>query len=368
MKKILLVLLTFGMLCGCQGKKEDNVIKIGALLSLTGENAQQGILAKNGILLCVERINANGGVNGKKVDLIIEDTQTSTKGTLNAFKKIVAINSVEAIIVTGDTELQAVNTLADAYKIPIIATICTGMLDENRSKWLFRYCFTEEQEDDYMMNFVKNNLGLSNMALLYPNTLFGQNFYTYSKKYIDQYGINIVADVAYDFNSTDQKGNALKVVSSHPDIICARGFGSSLDALLRYSAELGYSGKIIGDLSITTPSTVNNTLGILEGAYIVASDLDLYSNDMNIISYIKEYRERYKIDPCFWDEIGYDSMLYLCYALHLGQQSQDGFIFAILNNMPEGLLLGNNKFVNSNDVTFDMHMFTMESGKLIKLQ
>ena len=367
MKKILVMLLAAVLFCGCQNKKEE-VIQIGALLSLTGDNAQQGTLAQNGIMLCVDNINANGGINGKKIELIIEDTQTSTKGTLNAFKKIISMHNVQGIVVTGDTEFQAVNTLADEYQVPIVATICTGMLNNNRSKWLFRYCYNEDQEDECMMNFVKNDLKLSDMALLYPNTLFGQDFYTYSKKYIDINGLNVVADIAYDFNTTNQKGNALKVIYSKPEIICARGFGSSLDALLRYIAELGYSNKIIGDLSITTPSTVNNTHGILEGAYIVASDLNLYSENADIKAYVTKYRELYKKDPCFWDAIGYDSMLYLCNSLHIGLQSQEGFISAILNNMPTGLLLGDNRFVNSNDVTFDMHMFTMESGKLIKLQ
>lgn len=291
-KFIIVVTLLIPFFLICCKQKDDNVIKIGALLSLTGNNAAQGNLAKNGILLGVEKINEKGGINGKLIKLILEDTETSTKGTINAFKKMTSANDVVAVVVTGDTEFQAVNSLAEQAKLPVIATICTGMLDKGRSNWLFRYCYNEEQEDKCLMGFVKNELGFDNMALLYPNTLFGQDFYKYSKKYIDFNNINITANIAYDFNSLDQRSDAIKIVKSNPSIICARGFGSSLDALLRHISELDYKGNIVGDLSLVVPSTLNNTNGIMEGAYIVASDLDIMSENDVIKRYIVDYKKK----------------------------------------------------------------------------
>lgn len=352
---------------GCQNK-EKNVIKIGALLSLTGNNAAQGNLAKNGILLGVEKVNEQGGVDGKLIELIIEDTETSVKGTLNAFKKITSTNEIVAIITTGDTEFQAINSLAEQSQIPVIATICTGMLDEGRSSWLFRYCYNEVQEDECLMNFVKKDLEINNLALLYPNTLFGQDFYKYSKKYIEANNINIVANIAYDFNSTDQRSDAMKTVKANPDIICARGFGSALDALLRHISELGYKGRIIGDLSLVVPSTLNNTNGIMEGAYIVASDLDIASDSKIIKKYVKEYRNKFNLEPCFWDAIGYDSFIFICEAIKNAGVSTLEIKKALYQIEPKQLLLGNNKFENKNDVSFDMHIFQLNNNKLVKMK
>ena len=355
---------------GCSSKSKDSeVVKIGALLSLTGDNAQQGNLAKNGILIAVEKINNEGGINGKKVELIIEDTYTDANRTNTALKKLATMDKVKGIVVTGDIELPAVNQEADKYGIPIMATICTGMLDNYRSKWVYRYCYNEEQEDDYLMQFVSNDLGIKTMALLYPNNTAGQAFYKYSKKYIDANNIQIVADIPYDAKSTNvQRDNAFKVMQSTPEIICARGFGSSLDALLRHIKELGYNGRVVGDLSLSVPSAVKNTNGILNGAYIVASDLDLKSANKEVSAYAQIYKTKFKTDPCFWDAIAYDSFLYLSYALKKSLESSVSFEEAIFSTKPENLLLGKNWFQSSNDVDFQMHMFEMNDGNLSRIK
>lgn len=379
MKKIYVILLAAIVLIagtllvinrGCDRKSKDSeVVKIGALLSLTGDNAQQGNLAKNGILVAVEKVNKEGGINGKKIELIIEDTHTDASGTITAMKKLATMDKVKGVVVTGDIELPAVNQIADKYGIPIMATICTGMLDENRSEWVYRYCYNEEQEDDFLMQFVSKDLGITKMALLYPNSTAGQAFYKYSKKYIDANGIMVVADIAYDVQSAiNQRENALKVMKGHPEIICARGFGPSLDALLRHISESGYNGRVVGDLSLSVPSAIQNTNGILNGAYIVASDLDLKSDNSVVKNYAQVYKQKYGIDPCFWDAIAYDSFMYLFDAMKESEEKSIPFRNAIFSIKPNELLLGENWFENGNDVVFKMHIFEMNEGNLSRIK
>lgn len=368
MKKNFWVLVTifFVVLLGISvfvNKGNNDTIKIGALLSLTGDNAQQGNLAKNGILVAVEKVNNEGGINGKMIELIIEDTHTDANGTITAMKKLATLDKVKGIIVTGDIELPVVNQIADKYGIPIMATICTGMLDNHRSEWVYRYCYNEEQEDAFLMKFVSQDLGVKRMALLYPNSTAGQAFFKYSKHYIDVNGIQVVADIAYDVQSTNvQREDAIKVMNSNPEIICARGFGPSLDALLRHVKELGYNGRVVGDLSLSVPSAIKNTNGILGGAYIVASDLDLKSESDIITTYAKEYTSKYKIAPCFWDAIAYDSFMYLFYGIKESEMQSTTFKDAIFSIKPKDLLLGENWFDKDNDVVFTMHIFEMNDG------
>ena len=368
---IVLLVGTFLIINRIRDSKPNHieVIKIGALLSLTGDNAQQGNLAKNGILIAVEKVNKEGGINGKKVELIIEDTHTDASGTITAMKKLTTLDKVKGIVVTGDIELPAVNQIADNYGIPIMATICTGMLDDNRSEWVYRYCYNEEQEDDFLMQFVSQDLGMKKMALLYPNSTAGQAFYKYSKKYIDANGIKVVADIAYDVQSAiNQRENAIKVMNSNPEIICARGFGSSLDALLRHISESGYKGRVVGDLSLSVPSAIKNTNGILNGAYIVASDLDLKSDNNVVKTYAQVYKQKYGIDPCFWDAIAYDSFMYLYNAMKESDEKSISFRDAIFSIKPNELLLGENWFEDGNDVVFKMHIFEMNEGNLSRIK
>lgn len=368
MKFIVTLLLSVVILCGCNNEKKQETFKIGALLSLHGDNDTQGKLAKNGILLAVEKINAAGGINGKQVELVVEDTYTDDETTFNGMKKLATIDSVQGIVVTGDKELPIVNQLADKYGIPVMATICTGMLDDYRSDYVYRYCYNEEQEDEYLMRFIREDLGVNNMALLYPKSDAGDAFYKYSKKYIDANTITVVADIKYDVKSSDQRDDALKVVKSNPDIVCARGFGSSLDALLKSIGEEGYQGRVAGDLSLSASELNRHENSLLDGAYIVASEFDLHSEDPAIKSYTDAYIAKYKKDPCFWDAIGYDSFLYLCYALKESKEKSVDFNTALFSIRPNDLLLGDNWFEDGDkDLKFNaMHIFEMKNGQLSK--
>ena len=373
MKKYVFVLLALAVLvfCWCNRCKPTNkdVIKIGALLSLTGDNAPQGNLAKNGILLAVEKVNKEGGINGKEIQLIIEDTRKTAEGTINAMKKIAILDKVSGIVVTGDIEFPVVNELADRYKIPIVATICTGMIENNRSSWLFRYCYNEEQEDEYLMRYVKEELGLQEMALLYPNSTAGQAFYKYSKKYINSNGIKVVADVPYDTRSTNQRPDAMKIMNSNPPVICARGFGASLDALLKHLGELGYKGAVVGDLSLSASSMLEAPNSVLKGAYVVASDMSLESTSNVVKEYAKSYKQKFGIAPCFWDAVTYDSFMYLYEAMKKSITENKEIKSVLYTIQPKDLLLGENWFENGNDVVFkEMHIFQMNGSNLTKVK
>lgn len=367
-KFAIVLLLVSAILTGCQScSKEENVIKIGALLSLSGGNAPQGKQAQKGIAIAEEQINKAGGIQGKKIKIITEDTQTNADQTRLSMSKLATVKKVQGIVVTGDTELPEVNNNADKYGIPVMATICTGMIEENRSEWVYRYCYNEEQEDDYLMKFVTEDLGLKRMALLYPNNDAGKAFYKFTKKYIEAYGIEVVSEIKYDNYST--KENALKVINSNPEVICARGFGDELNALLRYLSELGYKGVVVGDLSLTNEETLNNTYDILDNAYIVAGDLNFQSDNAISKAYTQAYKEKYGQDqePSFWDAVAYDSFMYLYYGLKESIEKSTDVKTALLSIRPTDLLLGENWFVDGNDVLFrEMHIYRLNDKTLVK--
>ena len=82
----------------------------------------------------------------------------------------------------GDIEFQAINSLSRNSNIPIMATICTGMIEDARSPLLFRYCFNEDLQDKILMDFAKNSLGAKTLAITFPNNAFGKTTLKYTKK------------------------------------------------------------------------------------------------------------------------------------------------------------------------------------------
>ena len=116
------ILFAFAGCNSCNQNKPKEEIKIGAILPLTGESAFWGINIKNGIALGVEEINNNGGVQGKTINIIYEDTKGDGKTGTEAIHKLITTDNVQAVI--GDvisSVILAVAPITEKNKIPLIS-------------------------------------------------------------------------------------------------------------------------------------------------------------------------------------------------------------------------------------------------------
>ncbi len=97
-------------------------IKIGVLVPLTGSAAEYGKNAENGIELATKEINNNGGVDGRKLELFVEDTKCDSKESLTSFNKLVEVNDVSVLLGTAcSSEVLSIAPLLSDKKIPIIS-------------------------------------------------------------------------------------------------------------------------------------------------------------------------------------------------------------------------------------------------------
>lgn len=96
-----LLILTSILVMSCS--KKENMIKIGFINSLTGQYAPYGKNNWNGVNLAVEEINTTGGINGKKIKMIVEDDKSTKDGALSAVNKLILINKVPVIIELGSS-------------------------------------------------------------------------------------------------------------------------------------------------------------------------------------------------------------------------------------------------------------------------
>ena len=95
---LLIILGSIFVLNTDKEKQSDEPIKIGASISLTGVAADFGEMSKKAMELAVEEINAKGGIDGRKIELFIEDDQTTPQGAVSAYQKLSGVNDVDAVI------------------------------------------------------------------------------------------------------------------------------------------------------------------------------------------------------------------------------------------------------------------------------
>ena len=123
---------------GCQRKKVE-FIKIGAILPLTGDAAQWGIPPQKGAELAVEEINKAGGINGKKLKLIVQDTKCEPKAGVSSFQKLISDKEIRIVIggVCSSVTL-AVAPIAEKNKILLISPASTNPKITNAGDYIFR--------------------------------------------------------------------------------------------------------------------------------------------------------------------------------------------------------------------------------------
>lgn len=128
---------------GC-GEKAAETVKIGAIGPLSGAVAVYGVDCLNGINLAAEEINAAGGINGKKIEIISEDDEGAPEKSVNAYKKIVTKDKAKLIIgslTSGCTK--AITSLAQAQKVLMIAPAATDPSITTAGDYVFRACFID---------------------------------------------------------------------------------------------------------------------------------------------------------------------------------------------------------------------------------
>ena len=160
--------LTLCILLGLTGPGSPaERIKVGEFGSLTGDNASFGISQNNGVQLALEEVNAAGGVTGRKIDLIMEDNQTKPGETTAITRKLIFQDQVKAIIgeASSSKTLEAA-PIAQAARIPLIATGATNPKVTETGNYIFRVCFTDDFQAVAISRFVLERLRLNQVAFL----------------------------------------------------------------------------------------------------------------------------------------------------------------------------------------------------------
>ena len=234
MKKLIALTLTCLMLAtlfvGCGSKDEgggdgDDVIKLGWMGSLTGDQAAYGTCESQTLKMMVEDLNANGGLLGKQVKLFCYDTKGDAQEAVNVAKRLCAQDQVCAIIgPNASGQCIAIQSVLDQYKISDMSTVATNekvtMQDGQLKEYNFRICFLDPQQGKIAGTFVYDNLGFDKAAILYDvNDDYALGLKDNFVKVFESKGGTIVAEEGYTAGDTDFTAQLTKIKEAQPQII-----------------------------------------------------------------------------------------------------------------------------------------------------
>lgn len=155
------------VLLGCP-KKADGEIKVGAYLSLSGPDSTFGSDTREGIELAVTELNAKGGIKGKKVRVLYEDDKSRTHEASQKVMQLADRDEVVALLgEAASSRSLAGGLVANTKGVPMITPSSTAVEVTKDREWVFRTCFTDDQQGKAAARFVRETLKRERIAVFY---------------------------------------------------------------------------------------------------------------------------------------------------------------------------------------------------------
>lgn len=318
MKKLLLMILTltiFVLSCGgnkATGGANSDVIKIGVIAPLTGDVAQYGVAVKEGVQLKVDEINAAGGINGKKIELVIADSKGDVQESVNIFKKMVSQDKVNLVIgeVISSTSL-AVAELAQSAKVPVITATGTNLDITKGKDFVFRTTFTDPFQGVATAKYTKEK-GITSVAVL-TNTSsdYSVGLAEAFKAQAAKDGVAVIEE-KYTKDDKDFKSVLTKIKGQNPQAIFIPDYYNTIGLIITQANELGIKAQYLGGDGW---DGIQENFGQAAEGAIFASQFAPDDTDATVQKFITDYKAKFNRDPLVFAALGYDTAIVVENAL-----------------------------------------------------
>lgn len=226
---------------------ETGPIKIGAIAPLTGDAAAIGSVARAGIELAVEEINAAGGINGRELHVTYEDGQCNAQAANSAATKLIDIDKVSAIVGgVCSTETAAFAPKAMQSKVVVISECSSAPSLTGTGAYFFRVYPSDAYQGIFAAEYAYNTLGARNVAILYHNNDWGMGIKDVFVRRFQELGGKIVVEEGATQTETDYRTQLSKIATAKPDHIYAPTYPAGGTILLKQASDMGLRVPVLG--------------------------------------------------------------------------------------------------------------------------
>lgn len=327
------------------GAASKTPIRIGQATALTTEYVMTGQYLSNGAKMAVDEINANGGILGRKVELVQEDAQNTNPAMVNAVNKLVSSDNVVAILGPDlSTQNFAAAPIINKAKIPMLVQgTSVTLLDNN--PWYFRLRPDDSIAAKVAVKYALETLKLKNIAIAHDTDEFGVGGMKLVQAAAKDLGANIVANESFNSNDKDLSAQLTNIKNKGAQAIIIWGHGPQQATMMRQNVQLGINLPIIGSASMAMPSTLQLAGDTSNNMYAVVDSAPTLSTDPKTKEFVANYRKLYKADPDFHAPATYDGVYLLKMAIEKAGSTDPAAI-------RKALLTIQNYHGASNDFTF----------------
>lgn len=371
MKKIyslLLVILIFFTFVSCnknsQKPNEKKVIKIGAILPLTGNTASYGNEIKQGIEIAIKTVKSDS------IEVFFEDSKSNPKDALNGLYKLIDDENIKVII----GEVSSSNTLsiapkANEKKVILISPASSSPLITNAGDYIFRNYPSDNFEGKQLVKFTVDS-GYNGYHVITINNEYGIGLKRVFEESLNNLGIKSLSIQEFEENNLDfrtilQNTKDLNEKNQNKKIAyLIVGYGKDLGLIIRQAREMGIRNQFFSTVNFLDENTVATGGSAIEGTIFTSVAFDPQSNIKEISEFVKNYSSQFKKSPSVWSAHGYDALLILYNAM---KNSVDVEIIKqnLYNTQNYPGISGPTSFDKNGDVIKPLQFMTVKSGRFV---
>ena len=272
----------------------DEPFKIGAMDALTGVGESYGNPLSQAKLLAVEEINEAGGINGRMLELIVEDSKCAAQDAITAYNKLTDVDGVKIILgATCSGAMLGAAPLAEEDGVIMLSASATSPDIATAGDYIFRTAINDLQLGIDIGNTLWSD-GVRSIATITESTDYAEGARRTAVARFEELGGTVVGSESYSSDVLDFRSQLTKLFEQDPDalLLAAQGEASG-GTIIKQARELGYDGPIYSEIVPTGPEALSIAGEAATGLKAVIPNPELTSAAG--VEFLTKFREKYGV-------------------------------------------------------------------------
>ena len=349
-------------------------IPIGFFAPITGPAAADGASAKHAVELGLKEVNDGGGINGRKVNLIIYDDRLNPQEAVAIANKLIEKDKVVGVVsgsYSGPTRVTA--PIFQKAGMPMVAgyavhpDVTWDPKEKKPNDFCFRNGFLGEIEGAAAAEFAVKNLKAKKISLIFMDNDFGRAISSGFAERAEKLGAAVLTKQMYKFpGEKDFRPFLTRIKEGNPDVIFAAGYYNEAASIVRQAKELGIKSQILGEEGFDSPKFLEIAGPAAEGV-IIATNLDRDDPRPLVQNFLKNYQKAYNEDADMVGASSYDAFMILVNAIRKAGTDPKAIQKALLETKDYNGLTGKiSRFVQG-EVVKPVQIQVVKGGKFRRL-
>jgi len=311
MKRILLslgLIATFLFSFACNNTASGDKVRIGVFMSLTGSTANFGISSVNGIKMAADEVNKAGGINGKQIELLVEDDRSDASEAATIVTKFVTQDQVHAVLgEVASSRSIAAAPIAQNAKIPMLTPSSTNPEVTRKGDFIFRSCFIDPVQGAAIGQFAAKGLNAKRAAIMVDRKNdYSTGLATNITETFTKLGGQIVATTSYQEGDQDFNAQLTSIKGANPEVIFVPGYYNDVGLIAKQARDRGITVPLLGGDGWDSAQLYAIGGTALNGSFF-SNHYSPFDTDPKVQKFVNDYKALYSTTPDALAATAYDA-------------------------------------------------------------